>query len=152
MLLHPHSICNQRLRATYAIEISLKSRRRMNILNRLFGENMQKSKRSQNPKAKAITQARLDELIEEAIVDCYNEAEQVSGFFTIPEEQLAVPFATKLLGVEAIVEKIDISDEGEIVAICRRGRNRQCIGILELQLPSPRPAGAEWIEAYLMSS
>jgi hypothetical protein len=30
------------------------------------------------------TARQLDKLIEEAIIDCYNEEEQVIGFFTIP--------------------------------------------------------------------
>jgi len=50
--------------------------------------------------------------------------------------------------VEIVVEKIDITDEAEIVAICRRGRSRQRISILDLPLPRPRPGGAEWIKAY----
>jgi hypothetical protein len=41
-----------------------------------------------------------------------------------------------------------MTDDEQIVAICRRGRTRQSIPILELPLPDPRPAGAEWIEAY----
>ena len=92
--------------------------------------------------------ARCDELIEEATVDCYNESEQITGFFYMLEDQLAVPFTVKLLGQEVIVEKIDITEENEIVAICRYGRNRQRISILELPLPSPRPGGTEWIDAY----
>jgi len=44
---------------------------------------------------------QLDELVEEATVDCYNEEEQASGFFTMIEENLALPFATRILGVEA---------------------------------------------------
>jgi hypothetical protein len=108
----------------------------------------QTNQKPQNLRAKAITQARIDALIEEAIVDCYNESEQVSGFFCMLEERLAVPFTTKLLGQEVVVEKVDLMEEDEIVAICRRGRKRQRIGILDLPLPSPRPAGAEWIEAY----
>jgi hypothetical protein len=111
-------------------------------------QKREKNKRTQNVKAKAIPQARLDELIEEATVDCYNESEQISGFFCVMEEQLALPFTTKLLDTEITVEKIDITDEEEIVAICRRRRDRQRISILELPLPSPRPVGAEWIEAY----
>jgi hypothetical protein len=123
----------------------------VNILTRTPGYNMQKhgkNKRAQNVRAKAIPQARFDELIEEATVDCYNEFEQISGFFCALEEHLALPFATKLLGAEITVEKIDITEEEEIVAICRRGRDRQRISILELPLPGPRPVGAEWIEAY----
>jgi len=106
------------------------------------------NKKTPSRKTKIISQARLDELIEEATVDCYNESEQISGFFCVMEEQLALPFTTKLLDTEITVEKIDITDEEKIVAICRRGRDRQRISILELPLPSPRPVGAEWIEAY----
>ena len=39
-------------------------------------------------------------------------------------------------------------DEKQIVAVCRSGRTRHSVPILELLLPNPRPAGAEWIEAY----
>jgi hypothetical protein len=97
--------------------------------------------------AKALAKSRLDQLIE-AIVDCYGESEQISGFFNMLEERLAVPFTTDMLVVEIVVERIDITDEEEIVAICRRGRGRQRISILDLPLSRSRPAGAEWIDAY----
>ena len=103
-----------------------------------------KGKRS----TRAEENARLDGLIEDATVDCYNESEQISGLFTMMEENLVVPFKTTLLGVKVTVERIDLTNEEEIVAICRRGRNRQQISILNLPLPRPRPAGAEWIDAY----
>ncbi len=111
-------------------------------------QKRQTNKRTQSPKTDDIPEARLDELVEEATVDCYNESEQVSGFFCMLEDQLAIPFTTKLLGEEIIVEKIDVTEEDEIIAICRRGRNRQRVNILDLPLPNPSPTGAEWIEAY----
>jgi hypothetical protein len=135
----------------------LQIRSRVNILKRVFGpdardeEYMSKTKTnktSPDANATAISEARLDELIEEATVDCYNESEQISGLFNMLEERLAVPFTTNLLGMEIVVERIDITDEEEIVAICQRGRDRQRISILDLPLPRPKPAGAEWIEAY----
>jgi len=46
------------------------------------------------------------------------------------------------------VERIDLTEADEVVAICRRGRTRQRINVLDLPLPTPRPEGAEWIEAY----
>ena len=70
------------------------------------------------------------------------------GFYTLLDERLKTPFDTEILGVTVTVERIDMTDDEQIVAICRRGRIRQSISILELPLPSPRPAGAEWIEAY----
>jgi len=91
---------------------------------------------------------QLEALIEEAIIDAYGESEQRVGFLTMLEEHLAVPFATEILGTAVRVERVDLNDVEEIVAICRRGRQRQMISILNLPQPSPPPAGWEWIEAY----
>ena len=63
-------------------------------------------------------------------------------------EHLAMPFSTNVLGVDVVMEKIDITREGQIVAVCRRDKTRQGIGILDLPLPTPAPSGAEWITAY----
>jgi len=41
-----------------------------------------------------LSKARLDRLVEEAIVDCYNESEQVTGLYTMIEDNLALPFET----------------------------------------------------------
>jgi len=92
--------------------------------------------------------SHLDKLIEEATVDCYNESEEISGIFTMIEENLAVPFKTTILGVDVTVERIDLNEAEEIVAVCRRGRARQRVPILDLPLPEPKPKGAEWIDAY----
>jgi hypothetical protein len=81
-------------------------------------------------------------------VDAYGDSEQAGGFFTMLEDNLRLPFSTRVLGVDVTVEKIDLTDGYEIVAICRKGAARQRISILELPLPSPPPEGAEWIEAY----
>ena len=95
-----------------------------------------------------LPSVRLDELIAEAIVDCYNESEELTGIYTMIEDNLALPFTTIILGIEVKVERIDLNEANEIVAICRRGRERQSIPVLDLPLPDPRPVGAEWIEAY----
>jgi Calcium binding len=97
---------------------------------------------------RTISKAKLDELIEEATIDTYGDSEQRVGFYTMIDENLALPFETQVLGVEATVTRIDLNDAEEIVAICTRGRSRQTIPILDLPLPTPAPAGAEWIEAY----
>jgi uncharacterized protein YfaS (alpha-2-macroglobulin family) len=96
----------------------------------------------------ALSTAKLDELIEEAIVDAYDESEQTSGFYTMLEEHLAVPFAIDMFGVEVTVERVDLTDDERIVAVCVRGKSRQRISILDLPLPDPLPAGWEWIEAH----
>jgi hypothetical protein len=86
--------------------------------------------------------------VEEAIIDAYGESEQRVGLLTMLEERLAVPFTTAILGTAVRVERVDLNDADEIVAICRRDQQRQRIPILDLPLPSPPPKGWEWIEAY----
>jgi hypothetical protein len=105
-------------------------------------------KRSRNKTHQPMSKRRLAELIEEATVDCYNDSEAATGFLTMIEEHLALPFVTTLLNVEVNVTGVDVNDDDCIVAVCRRGTARQRLPILDLPLPSPPPPGSEWIEAY----
>jgi hypothetical protein len=95
-----------------------------------------------------LSKARLDELIEEALVDAYGESEQVTGFYTMMENDLRLPFETQVLGVTVSVESIDITEDDQLVAVCRNGKARQRISLSELPLPSPPPEGGEWVIAY----
>jgi len=101
-----------------------------------------------NRKASRIDKATLEEMIEQATVDTYNELEQTTGWLTMIEQNLAVPFETTVLGFRVTVECVDLNLRDEIVALCKRGRSRQTLPILDLPLPTPPPDGAEWIEAY----
>ena len=92
--------------------------------------------------------AELEALIEEATVDAYGESEQRTGLFTMIEEHLALPFETELLGVKVQVERVDLTVEDEIVAVCRRSRDRLAIPLAYIPMPDRPPAGAEWIAAY----
>ena len=96
----------------------------------------------------SLSKAKLEALIEEVIVDAYNEDEQNVGLLTMMQEHLALPFSVSILGVEAIVEKVDMTRDGRVVAVCQRNGVRQKIEILDLPLPTPAPVGAEWIAAY----
>ena len=100
------------------------------------------------PRATKASDAELDTLIEEATVDAYDESEQIVGFHTMLQEHLDVPFQTAVLGVEVTAEKVDLSDDNQIVVVCTRGKSRQRIPILDLPLPKPPPKGAECIDAY----
>ena len=95
-----------------------------------------------------ISKRKLEEMVEAATVDCYNESEQITGWFTMIDDNLAVPFQTVVLGVPVTVERVDLDRNEQIVAVCRRGRDRRSLPILDLPLPEPSPVGAEWIEAY----
>jgi len=95
-----------------------------------------------------IQRVRLQKLIADAIVDCYNESEEATGLFTMLEENLSLPFRATVLGMTVKVEKVDIDEGGTIVAVCSSNLRRQKVRILDLCLTDPPPAGAEWIEAY----
>ena len=95
-----------------------------------------------------ITSAQLDELIEEATTDCYDEEEQATGLLTMIDDNLALPFATRILGVDASVIAIVMDDYGRLKAVCEHGGEQQSIDLLDLPLPLPPPSGAEWIAAY----
>ncbi len=104
-----------------------------------------------NGRKRGISRTRkalLDKLVAEAIVDCYNESEQITGLYTMIADNLALPFETPVLGVAVTVQRVDLNQREEIVAVCRRAGVRQTVPILDLPLPSPPPAGVEWIDAY----
>ncbi|MGZ5444033.1 MAG: hypothetical protein ACXW5U_18405 [Thermoanaerobaculia bacterium] len=98
--------------------------------------------------AARISKIRLDEMVEEATADCYNDSEKVTGWFTMIEDNVAVPFEVVVLGVPVIVKRVDLTSADQIIAVCVRGRHRQSIPILDLPLPDSPPHGWEWIEAY----
>lgn len=108
---------------------------------------MKRAERERRPRTRP-NKARLAEMIEMAIVDAYGEAEQATGWLTVLEEHLELPFDTEVLGVAATVARLDLREGNQIVAICTRGRARQAIGLADLPLPSSPPPGAEWVEAY----
>lgn len=105
-------------------------------------------RRTRSTSRAQVDTARLEALIEEAIVDAYDEDEQRMGFFTMLEENLEVPFTTEILGIPVEVTAIEINASNAIVAVCEKGRHVQRISLTDLPLPKPPPTGAEWIAAY----
>src|SRR5580700_3726195 len=91
------------------------------------------------PNRRRASRAKLKEMIEEAIVDAYGESEQTVGFFTLLEDRLKLPFKTEVLGTEVTVERLDMTDDEQIVAVCMRGKSQQPVPILDLVLPDPPP-------------
>ena len=83
-------------------------------------------------------------MISDATVDCYNESEAAGGLFCMLEQNLAVPFATTVLELKIVVERVDLNDAGEIVAVCRRGNSRQrierpCLIVKDAMTDPPHP-------------
>ena len=97
---------------------------------------------------RSLSLAEFDEMIEDANVNAYGESEETVGFFLVLEERLKLPFRTEVLGMDVIDERIDLTDDEQIVAVCTRGESQQRVPILDLSLPNPPPEGAEWIEAF----
>ena len=95
-----------------------------------------------------LSPRHLDELIEQAIVDAYGPAEQAVGFHATLAQELALPFNAIVLGVTVSVRRLDLTNRGEVMAVCYHGRERSSIPLTDLALPEPPPAGWEWIEAY----
>ena len=95
-----------------------------------------------------LSARKLDKMIEEATVDCYDGLEQASGFYTMIEDHIEVPFATRVLGVEVSVVGVEMDNNGSLKAVCERNGKRQLIGLIDLELPKSPPSGAEWIAAY----
>jgi hypothetical protein len=87
-------------------------------------------------------------MIAEATVDCYNDSECVTGFYTMINDLLKVPFQTEVLGVDVTVTGVDLGNDDQIAGICAHRRWRQRIPILDLPLPAPSPGGVQCIEAY----
>lgn len=87
-------------------------------------------------------------MIRAATVDCYNESEEITGWLTVIQDGLKVPFESSVLGVQVTVQRVTQNDAGQVVAVCARGRHRQMLPILDLPLPSPGPEGVEWVKAY----
>jgi hypothetical protein len=113
----------------------------------LMGNPKRRKHASRRKLSSQADAARLDALIEEAITDAYNDSEQTGGFLAC-FEKIAVPFTTTILGVEVTVTGFDVTDDDALVALCRRGKAKQRIPVLDLRLPSPPPAGHDWIAAY----
>ncbi len=115
---------------------------------RAGASNRQTANRGRATRSWPPSPRRLDALIEEATVDAYGESEQATAFLTMLEEHLALPFGATVLGEAVVVVKIDLSGADELVAMCRRRGLRQKVCLLDLELPVPRPKGAEWVAAY----
>ena len=98
-----------------------------------------------------MDQKRLDELLEEATVDCYGEEEQFSGVFATLEDNLKFPLQAKALGNVVEVVGLD-SDRSSIrrgiVAIARREEQEHRVSLSELEFIDPDSTSAEWLAMY----
>ena len=76
--------------------------------------------------------ARLEELIEEGIIDCHDNDEAHSGMATMLEENVVCPFQAQVMGELVTVTSLEWRPRGYgMNAVCVRGGRER---------PGPRPA------------
>ncbi len=101
------------------------------------------------PKLKRPSPAQLEELIDEATIDCYGEDEEHTGLLTMIEEYVVCPFRAQVIGENVEVTGFRWPDSGSgLFAICRRNGKTYRIDIDSLDWIEPLPEGYEWIAAY----
>ncbi|SRR5258708_25902929 len=95
---------------------------------------------------KKLNDDELDDLIEEATIDCYDDSECLSGFAVMIGDNLEFPFLAKVIGEEVTVTGVT-DKSGEILAECERKGKRYTVDILNVEFISP-VKGTGWIDAY----
>ena len=103
-----------------------------------------------------MNEERLNELIAEAVVDCYDYQEEFWGMLATLEMELRFPFAAFALGEFVSVVGIDEGHSNErrgiMVAIQKDGDDYS-FPLAELHLSSEAdPHNVEWIAAYKLWS
>ena len=93
-----------------------------------------------------LTKKQLEDLIDEATVDCYDDSECLSGFTVMIEDNLEFPFSAKVIGEEIMVTGVT-EEKDEILAECERKGKKYTVDILNVEFTSP-VKGSEWIDAY----
>jgi hypothetical protein len=93
---------------------------------------------------------RFDALIQEAIVDCYNEYEQHMSMAITVEEKVICPFRAKVIGEEVEVTRLQQAESRiGVEAVCRYKDKEYRVELTSLEWGKQKPEGFEWVEAYL---
>lgn len=98
---------------------------------------------------KKTSAERIQELIEEATIDAYDEYEQLAGFLCMIEDNVKTPFKAKVMGDEVKVIELNEGKCNDLVAICEKNGKKYTICLSALEFQDPLPEGYEWIEAFL---
>lgn len=90
---------------------------------------------------------KLDKLIEEATIDCYDIEECKDGFFNLIEEHLRFPFPAHVVGEDVEVIGIQFGDTG-IQFKCYRKGKVYTVDIYSIDYNPKNVSGSELIDAY----
>lgn len=98
-----------------------------------------------------IDETRLNELLEEAIVDCYDEEEEFSGVLISVDENVAWPLPAQLAGTPVEVLGLDESASSlrrGIVARIRRDGKEYRASLSDLTFGDLDENSAEWLALF----
>jgi hypothetical protein len=98
-----------------------------------------------------MDQKRLDELLEQATVDCYDEEEEFTGVLNTLDDNLSFPLQAEAMGEQVEVIGLDSrrsSLRKGIVARVRKGGREYSVGLADLHFVDPDPVSAEWLAMY----
>lgn len=93
---------------------------------------------------------RLDEIIDRAFVDAYNDDERSIGLAIVVSDGIEPPFTATVVGVEVEVVDTTIREAGiyeEPAVVCERRGERYVVDVLDLE-DWQEADGAEYIAAY----
>lgn len=90
---------------------------------------------------------KLDDLIEEATVDCYDDSECLGGFEVMLADNLKFPLKAKVVGEEVEVIGVELKGNG-LRAVCKRKGEKYEVDVLSLKYDPKQVIKSEWIEAY----
>jgi hypothetical protein len=90
---------------------------------------------------------QLDDLIEEAVIDCYDEYEYHIGFNSCLENNLIFPFQAEVIGERVTVTGL-FFDNKQIKAVCEKQSKKYTINILDVEYNPKIVQNYQWIETY----
>lgn len=98
-----------------------------------------------------LSEERLEELLEEATVDCYDEEEEFAGVLISVDENVAWPLPAQLAGTRVEVLGLDESASSTrrgIVARIRRGGKEYQAALADLTFGDVDETSAEWLAMF----
>lgn len=98
-----------------------------------------------------ISEERLQELLEEATIDCYDEEEAFMGVLITVDENVHWPLPAQLAGTRVEVLGLDESASSTrrgIVARIRRGGKEYKVALSDLTFGKMDATSAEWLAMY----
>lgn len=90
----------------------------------------------------------IDDCIECATLDTYDEHEEAAGWQTCLEEVIGENVPVKVLGEDAILEGFKAS-RGSVVAVCKKGNKKIKVTPDSLELINPSEIQKLWLQAWL---